>query len=60
MQAEARKGGDKRTRNGGRGRHEARGAETSGRGWRGAGVNEVQVDEVTLWERRWGAGETDG
>ena len=38
--------------NDGRCRHEARGAETRGRGWLGEDVEGVQVDGVTLWERR--------
>ena len=31
----------------------------SGRGWRGEGVDDVQVDKVPRQERRWGAGETE-
>ena len=42
--------------NGGKHRHAAQGAETSGGGWRVAGVGEVQVDDVPRQERRWGAG----
>ena len=54
-----RKEGVKRTRYSGRFRHAARGAEKSGRGWRVAGVGDVQVDGVTIRERKWGAGVTD-
>ena len=38
----------------------AQGAETSGRGWRGTGVDDVQVDGILLQEKRWGEGETRG
>ena len=34
----------------------AQGAETSGGGWRVAGVGVVQVDDPPRRERRWGAG----
>ena len=40
--------------NRGRRRHTARGAETSGGGLRVAGVSNIQVDGVPLWEMRWG------
>ena len=46
-------------RNNGRFRNAAPGAETSGRGWMGAGLDAVQVDGVPLRERRWGTGETE-
>ena len=49
----------KRTRDNRICRHTARGAETSCRGWRGAQVDNVQVDGATLWKRRWGAGVTE-
>ena len=37
-------------------RHAAQGAETIDRGWWVAGVDEVQVDDVPLQEKSWGAG----
>ena len=37
-------------------RHMARGAETSGGGWRVVGVGYGQVENAQLRERRWGAG----
>ena len=43
--------------NGGRCRHTARCAGTSGRGWRVAGMGDFHVSSALLWERRWGAGE---
>ena len=46
-------------RNNGRCRHIVWGAETSGRGWRGAGVDNVQVNTVPLRERSWRAGERE-
>ena len=55
-----RKRGGERTSNDGRCRHVAQGAETSGRGWWGEGVDNVQVDGIPLWERRWGEIETEG
>ena len=33
-----------------------RGAETRGRGWRVAGVGDIQVDGNLFMERRWGGG----
>ena len=36
-------------------RHVALGAETSVRGWRVAGVVNVQVERSFLWESGWGA-----
>ena len=48
-----RKRGGEQTRNDGRCRNVTRGTETSGRGWRGVGVDIVQVDGVPLRERRW-------
>ena len=59
VQAEGGKGGGERTRNNGRCRHVARGAETSGRGWQVAGVDDVRVDGVPRWDRRWVAGEIE-
>ena len=55
-QAESDKG--ERTDAGdGRGsRHTARGAEMSGRGWKLAGGEKVQVDDDPRRERMWGAG----
>ena len=50
--------GGKRTRNDDRFRHTTPGEEISGRGWRVAGVGDVQVDVVPRRERRWGAGVT--
>ena len=44
---------------GGRRRHVSRGAETSGRGWRVAGVGNIQVEGIPCRERRWGAGVTE-
>ena len=38
---------------GGRSRHAARDAETIGGGWWLEGGGEVQVKNVTLWERMW-------
>ena len=35
------------------------GHRASGGGWRVAGVGDVQVDGVTIRERKWGAGVTD-
>ena len=43
----------------GRCTHAARDAEMNNRGWRGAGVEDVQVDGVLSWERKWRAGETE-
>ena len=40
----------------GRSRHATRGAEMSGGGWWVEGVGKVQVDDITLRERGWGAG----
>ena len=57
--AKAAKWGRTDTGNGDRRRHAARGAETSGGGWRVAGVGNVQVEGVPRWERRWGAGVTE-
>ena len=50
-----RKGGRTNAGHDGRSRHAALGAETSGRGWRLAGVGNVQVDDVPHQDRRWGA-----
>ena len=58
VQAEGGKGGGG-LRNDGRCRHAAWGAETSGRGCRWVGVDDIQVDDVTRQERRWGSGETE-
>ena len=49
MQAEVGNGGDKWTKNNGICRHAKRGAETSGRGWWGVGVDDVQVEVVLRW-----------
>ena len=38
-------------------RNAARGVETSGGGWQGAGVGNVQVYNVPRQERRWGEGD---
>ena len=38
--------------------HEARGAETSGRGWKMAGAGDVQLGVDSILERRWRAGDT--
>ena len=46
------KGGQTYARNGGRHRDMTRGADTSGGGWRVAGVGDVQVDGAPRWERR--------
>ena len=43
-QSEGDKGGLTDMGNGGRRKHEAKGAESSGGGWRVAGVDDVQVD----------------
>ena len=51
-----KRGGQIGTGRGGRNRHAARRAETSGEGWRVIGVGEVQVDDVPRRERRWGVG----
>ena len=59
-QAEVSKAGGEWTRNNDRCRHAARGTETSGRGWRGVEVDDIQVYGVTHRERRWGEGKTDG
>ena len=40
-------------------RHREMVEETSGRGWQGTRVDDVQVDSVPLWERRGGVGEID-
>ena len=52
MYAEYGKGGSKWTRYDSIFRHAARGEETSGRGWQGAGLDNIQVDGVPRWERR--------
>ena len=44
------------TGHGGRCRHAERVAETSGRGWRVAGVGNVQVDGALRQEKGWGSG----
>ena len=38
----------------------ALGEETSSRGWRGSGVDNVQVDGVPRRERKWVSGDTEG
>ena len=45
--------------NGGRSRHAAQGAETSGRFWRVAGVNNFQVDGFPLREKMGGVCATE-
>ena len=50
------KGGLTDAGNGGRSRHVAQGADTSGGGWQVAGMGDGQVDNAPLWERRWKAG----
>ena len=55
-EGQGQKRGGKKKRDNGRCRNVARGAETSGRGRRGAGVDDVQVDGVSRQERRWGVG----
>ena len=52
------KGGRLDAGNRGRCRHVAQGAEMSGGGWWVVGVVEYQMDETTLWDRRYGAGVT--
>ena len=52
-------GGRTDSGNDGRHRNAVRGAETSGRGWRVAGVGDVQVDSVLQQERRLRAGVTE-
>ena len=52
----AAKGGQTGVGRGGRSRHAACGAETSGEGWWVVGVGEVQVDDVPRRERKWGVG----
>ena len=52
----AAKGGRKDAIHGGRSRHDVRDAKMRGGSWRVAGVGEVQVDNVTFQERRWGLG----
>ena len=54
----AAKGGQTDAGNGGRRRHTARVAETSGGCWRVEGVGDVEVHGDTRGERRWGAGAT--
>ena len=49
-------GGRTAVGHGSRSRHAAQGADTSGGGWRVAGVDEVHVDNIPHQERRWGAG----
>ena len=46
-------------RNGDRRGYAARGADTSGRGWRVAGLGDVQVGGASRQERRRGAGATE-
>ena len=55
------KGGANRHGNGSRRRHAARGAGTSGGGWRAAGAGDVNVlvCVASHQERRWGAGEIE-
>ena len=55
-QVKGDQGGRTEAGHGIRSRHMARGVDTSGGGWRVTGVVEVQVDDVTYQERRWGAG----
>ena len=54
---QGRQRGGKWTRNYGICRHTVQGAETIGRGWRGARVEDVRVYIIPPRERRWGAGE---
>ena len=53
------KGRGECTSNNSRCRHSAQGADTNGRGWRGAGVDNVQVDGVPHQKRKLVIGETD-
>ena len=55
----AAKGGQKDMVNGGRHRNAVQVAASSGRGWKVAGVDDIQVEDVSRRERRWVAGETD-
>ena len=55
----AAKGGRTDAGNGGICRNAERGAELSGGGWMVSGVHNIQVDRVSCWERRWGAGATE-
>ena len=59
VKAQGGEGGGKQTRNDGRCRHAARGSEMRGRVWRGAGVEDVHLDDVPRQESRWITGETE-
>ena len=53
------KGGQTDAVNGSRRRHAAQGADSSDRGWRVVGVDDVQVGRFLRQERRWLVGSTD-